>query len=69
VAAPGSGRAAQTARRSSQFAAACAAIAQRRGKKIATIAITGELLTRACDLLASARSADTTTAGGAAATA
>ena len=45
-------QAAQTARRSPEFAAACAAISRRRGKKIATIAISRKLLTRAWHLLA-----------------
>jgi transposase len=40
-------QAAQTARRSPEFAATYAAIAKRRGKKIATIAISRKLLTRA----------------------
>jgi transposase len=45
-------QAAQTAKRSPEFSAAYAAIAQRRGKKIATIAISRKLLTRAWHLLA-----------------
>ena len=45
-------QAAQTAKRSPEFAAAYAAISQRRGKKIATIAISRKLLTRAWHLLA-----------------
>jgi transposase len=45
-------QAAQTAKRSPEFAAAYAAIAKRRGKKIATIAIARKLLTRAWHLLA-----------------
>ena len=45
-------QAAQTAKRSPEFAATYAAIAKRRGKKIATIAIARKLLTRACHLLA-----------------
>jgi transposase len=45
-------QAAQTAKRSPEFAAAYAAISQRRGKKIATIAIARKLLTRAWHLLA-----------------
>ena len=49
---------AQTARRSPQFAAAHAAIAQRRGKKIATIAIARKLLTRAWHLLAEMQATD-----------
>ena len=44
-------QAAQTAKRSPDFAAGYAAIAQRRGKKIATIAIARKLLTRAWHLL------------------
>jgi transposase len=48
-------QAAQTAKRSPEFAAAYAAIAQRRGKKIATIAIARKLLTRAWHLLATGR--------------
>jgi transposase len=44
-------QAAQTAKRSPQFAASYAAIAKRRGKKIATIAIARKLLTRAWHLL------------------
>ena len=47
-------QAAQTAKRSPEFAAAYAAIAKRRGKKIATIAISRKLLTRAYHLLADA---------------
>jgi transposase len=45
-------QAAQTAKRSPDFAATYAAIARRRGKKIATIAIARKLLTRAWHLLA-----------------
>jgi len=45
-------QAAQTAKRSPDFAASYAAIAKRRGKKIATIAIARKLLTRAYHLLA-----------------
>jgi transposase len=48
-------QAAQTAKRSPEFSATYAAIAQRRGKKIATIAISRKLLTRAWHLLATAR--------------
>jgi transposase len=44
-------QAAQTAKRSPEFAASYAGIAQRRGKKIATIAISRKLLTRAWHLL------------------
>lgn len=43
--------AAQTAKRHTQFAATYAAIAQRRGKKIATTAIARKLLTSAYHLL------------------
>ena len=45
-------QAAQTAKRSPDFAATYSSIAQRRGKKIATIAIARKLLTRAYHLLA-----------------
>ena len=45
-------QAAQTAKRSPEFAATYAAITRRRGKKIATIAISRKLLTRAYHLLA-----------------
>jgi transposase len=48
-------QAAQTAKRSPEFSAAYAAIARRRGKKIATIAIARKLLTRAYHLLAAAQ--------------
>jgi len=44
-------QAAQTAKRSAEFAATYASIAKRRGKKIATIAIARKLLTRAWHLL------------------
>src|SRR5580700_3210674 len=44
-------QAAQTAKRSPEFSATYAAIAKRRGKKIATIAISRKLLTRAWHLL------------------
>src|SRR5712672_2908529 len=44
-------QAAQTAKRSPEFSATYAAIAKRRGKKIATIAIARKLLTRAWHLL------------------
>jgi transposase len=50
-------QAAQTAKRSPQFSATYAAIAKRRGKKIATIAISRKLLTRAYHLLAAAQAA------------
>ena len=49
--------AAQTAKRSPQFAASYQAIARRRGKKIATTAIARKLLTRAYHLLADAEHA------------
>ena len=45
-------QAAQTAKRSPDFAATYSSIARRRGKKIATIAIARKLLTRAYHLLA-----------------
>ena len=51
-------QAAQTARRSPQFAATYSSIAKRRGKKIATIAISRKLLTRACHLLADMQATD-----------
>jgi transposase len=54
-------RAAQTAKRSPEFAASYAAIAKRRGKKIATIAISRKLLTRAWHLLAEMQPADAST--------
>ncbi|HJZ00376.1 MAG TPA: transposase, partial [Streptosporangiaceae bacterium] len=54
-------QAAQTAKRSPEFAATYAAIAKRRGKKIATIAIARKLLTRAYHLLADMQPTDTTT--------
>src|SRR5437660_4440147 len=46
--------AAQTAKRSPQFAAACQRTAKRRGKKIATTAVARKLLTRAWHLLTDA---------------
>ena len=52
-------QAAQTAKRSPEFAASYQAIARRRGKKIATIAISRKLLTRAYHLLAEAQAAAT----------
>jgi transposase len=52
-------QAAQTAKRSPEFAATYAAIAQRRGKKIATIAISRKLLTRAWHLLDDMQAAST----------
>jgi transposase len=51
-------QAAQTAKRSPEFAATYAAIAKRRGKKIATIAISRKLLTRAWHLLDQMQPAD-----------
>jgi transposase len=51
-------QAAQTAKRSPQFAATYANIAKRRGKKIATIAIARKLLTRAYHLLAGMQATD-----------
>jgi transposase len=48
-------QAAQTAKRSPEFAATYQAIGKRRGKKIATIAIARKLLTRAYHLLADAQ--------------
>jgi transposase len=52
-------QAAQTAKRSPEFAATYAAIAKRRGKKIATIAISRKLLTRAWHLLADMQATST----------
>jgi transposase len=49
--------AAQTAKRSPQFAPTFQAIARRRGKKIATTAIARKLLTRAWHLLTDAERA------------
>jgi len=54
-------QAAQTAKRSPAFAASYAAIARRRGKKIATIAIARKLLTRAWHLLNDMQAADAAT--------
>ena len=51
-------QAAHTAKRSPEFAASYAAIARRRGKKIATIAIARKLLTRAWHLLNDIQAAD-----------
>ncbi|HEY1000965.1 MAG TPA: hypothetical protein VGD83_15100 [Streptosporangiaceae bacterium] len=51
-------QAAQTAKRSPEFSATYAAIARRRGKKIATIAISRKLLTRAWHLLSEMQAAD-----------
>jgi transposase len=49
--------AAQTAKRSPQFAAGYQAIAARRGKKIATTAVARKLLTRTWHLLTDAEHA------------
>ncbi len=57
-------QAAQTAKRSPEFSATYAAIAKRRGKKIATIAISRKLLTRAYHLLAAAQAAQVTSTPG-----
>jgi transposase len=54
--------AAQTAKRSPQFAASYQAIARRRGKKIATTTIARKLLTRAYHLLTDAENTATTSA-------
>ena len=54
-------QAAQTAKRSPAFAASYAAIASRRGKKIATIAVARKLLTRAWHLLSEMQAADAST--------
>jgi len=54
-------QAAQTAKRSPDFAATYSSIAKRRGKKIATIAISRKLLTRAWHLLADMQAADAST--------
>jgi transposase len=51
-------QAAQTAKRSPEFAATYAAIAKKRGKKIATIAIARKLLTRAWHLPGQMQAAD-----------
>jgi transposase len=56
-------QAAQTAKRSPEFSATYAAIARRRGKKIATIAIARKLLTRSYHLLADAQAPDTAAPG------
>jgi transposase len=62
-------QAAQTAKRSPEFSATYAVIAKKRGKKIATIAISRKLLTRAWHLLAAAQAAGPAAPGGSAATA
>jgi transposase len=54
-------QAAQTAKRSSEYAATYSNIAKRRGKKIATIAIARKLLTRAWHLLSEIQAADAST--------
>ena len=54
-------QAAQTAKRSPAFAASYTAIASKRGKKIATIAIARKLLTRAWHLLSEMEAADAST--------
>ena len=54
-------QAAQTAKRSPEFAATYQAIVGRRGKKIATIAIARKLLTRAWHLLNDMQAADAAT--------
>jgi transposase len=54
-------QAAQTAKRSPEFAATYSVIAKRRGKKIATIAISRKLLTRAYHLLTDMQATGTTT--------
>jgi transposase len=54
-------QAAQTAKRSPEFATSYAAIARRRGKKIATIAIARKLVTRAWHLLAQMQPAEAST--------
>ena len=51
-------QAAQTAKRSPDFAATYSSIARRRGKKIATIAISRKLLTRAWHLLSELQAAN-----------
>jgi hypothetical protein len=58
-------QAAQTAKRSPEFAATYAAISKRRGKKIATIAVARKLLARACHLLAGAHAAQAQATGSA----
>jgi transposase len=54
-------QAAQTAKRSPEFAVTYSSIAKRRGNKIATIAVSRELLTRAWHLLAELQAADAST--------
>ena len=59
-------QAAQTAKRSPEFAATYAAITKRRGKKIATTAVARKLATRAWHLLATAHATQTSTPAGSA---
>jgi transposase len=54
-------QAAQTAKRSPEYAASYAAIARRRGKKIATIAVARKLVTRAWHLLSEMETAKAST--------
>ena len=54
-------QAAQTAKRSPEFAATYSSIAKRRGKKIATIAVSRKLLTRAWHLLSEMQAAEAST--------
>jgi transposase len=54
-------QAAQTAKRSPEFAATYSSIAKRRGKKIATIAIARKLVTRAWHLLSEIQAAEAST--------
>jgi len=54
-------QAAQTAKRSPEFAATYSGIARRRGKKIATIAVSRKLLTRAWHLLSEMQAAGAST--------
>ena len=54
-------QAAQTAKRSPEFATSYAAIAKRRGKKIATIAIARKLVTRAWHMLNEMQAAEAST--------
>jgi hypothetical protein len=61
---PALNQAAQTAKRSPEFSATYAAISKRRGKKIATIAISRKLLTRAYHLLAAAQAGQVTSTPG-----
>jgi transposase len=54
-------QAAQTAKRSPEFAASYAVTARRRGKKIATIAVARKLVTRAWHLLAELQATEAST--------